>query len=69
MIMKLTMLIPSSHKVVHHIMFSNILLLTMLMLRKAGPKMLSACFESKASVDAALPELQHISYDVLSWAN
>ena len=36
----------------HSIMFGNILLLqTMLILRKTGPKMLSVCYVTKASVD------------------
>ena len=36
----------------HHIMFGNILLLqTMLMLRKAGPRMLSVRFVTNVSVD------------------
>ena len=54
----------------HHIMFDNILLLqTMLILRKAGPRVLSVFFVTKASVDEALPEQQHISYGILSCAN
>ena len=39
------------------------------MLRKAEPRMLSVCFVTKTSVDAALPEQLHIPKGVLSWAN
>ena len=48
-------------------MFGHILLLqTILILTKAGPRMLSVYFVTKASVDEALPEQQHISYGILS---
>ena len=59
--MKLIMQKLSSHLVMLHILFGNILLLqTILMLRKAGPRMLSVRFVTKASVDAASPEQRHI---------
>ena len=50
-------------------MFGNILLLkNMLLLRKAGPRMLSVIFLTKASVDEAIPEQQQ-TLGLLSWAN
>ena len=57
-------------QVKHHIMFGHILLLqTILILTKAGPRMLSVYFVTKASVDEALPEQQHTPYGVLYLAN
>ena len=58
---KMTMQILSSHSVMHHIMFGNILLLqTIPMLRKAGPRMLSVRFVTQVSVDSTRAQ-QHIS--------
>ena len=49
-----------------NILFGNILLLqTMLILRKAGPRMLSVCFVTKASLDEALPEQHFLRHPVL----
>ena len=57
-------------QVKHHIMFGHILLLqTILILTKAGPRMLSVYFVTKASVDEALPEQQSTPYGVLYLAN
>ena len=51
------------------ILFGNISQLQIiLILRKAEPRMCSACFVTKTSVVAALPEQLHISWRVLSWA-
>ena len=47
----------SSYYVMHLIMFGNILLLqTIPLLRKAGPRMLSVRFVTKVSVNTARPE-------------
>ena len=46
----------ANSELMHHILFGNILLLqTILILRKAGPIMLSVRFVTKVSVDAARP--------------
>ena len=67
--MKLTMQILRSHQVMLHTLFGNILLLqTIPMLRKAGPRMLSVRFVTKAQVDAARLEQWRISYCILPWA-
>ena len=59
---EMAMQIPSSHQATHRTMFGNILpSQTIPTLRKAGPRMLSARFVTRVSVDAAHPEQRHMS--------
>ena len=52
-----------------HIVIGNFLQLQIVLLqRKEDPRMLFACFVTKPTLAAALPEPLHISWDVLSWA-
>ena len=54
---EMTVQILSSYYVMHLIMFGNILLLqTILLLRKVGPRMLSVRFVTKVSVNTARRE-------------
>ena len=59
---------PESEAAVTHYVWQLLASTNSTKQRKADPRLLFACFLTKPTVAAALPEPLHISWDVLSWA-